>query len=178
MKTQIKKIRSGGQTGVDRGALDAARAVGIPIVGWCPNGGLAEDYTIPPGLLFAYPELEETPSKNVNQRTEWNVRDSDATLIILDQDDPHSPGTLLTEQVALALSKPLLISRTNEIEKISAWIKSLASNVILNIAGPRESESPGIYQKVYSLICELFEVGVAGNVYTEVQKNPEGIYEP
>lgn len=72
-------IRSGGQTGVDRGALDAARAAGVPIVGWCPAGGWAEDLTETPGLLTDYPELRETPSPEPAQRTEWNVRDSDVT---------------------------------------------------------------------------------------------------
>ena len=79
---RIRKIRSGGQTGVDRAALDAARQCGLKICGWCPKGGWAEDCPEPPGLLALYPELRETPSENVSQRTVWNVRDADATLII------------------------------------------------------------------------------------------------
>ena len=73
-------IVSGGQTGVDRAALDAAIARGIAYGGWCPQGGWAEDCPEPPGVLARYPLLRETPSADPAQRTEWNVRDSDASL--------------------------------------------------------------------------------------------------
>lgn len=76
------KIISGGQTGVDRAALDEAIARGMDWGGWCPKGGWAEDFPDPPGLLARYPRLKPTPQSNPVQRTEWNVRDSDATLII------------------------------------------------------------------------------------------------
>jgi len=66
----IHAIRSGGQTGVDRGALDAARAAGVPLCGWCPRGGWAEDAPEAPGIRLAYPELQETPSADPVQRTE------------------------------------------------------------------------------------------------------------
>src|SRR3984893_7494400 len=69
------RIRSGGQTGVDRAALDAALLTGRPYEGWCPKGGWAEDFLRPPGLLTIYPHLMETPSESPEQRTEWNVRD-------------------------------------------------------------------------------------------------------
>ena len=71
------EIVSGGQTGVDRAALDAALALGMRCGGWCPAGRWAEDGPIDP----RYP-LRETPSGDPAQRTEWNVRDSDATLIL------------------------------------------------------------------------------------------------
>ena len=68
--TRGLRIRSGGQTGVDRAALDAAVLTGRPYEGWCPKGGCAEDYLHPPGLLTKYPNLMETPSKSPEQRTE------------------------------------------------------------------------------------------------------------
>ena len=76
MRNKIKYIRSGGQTGVDRAALDTARKYGIEICGWCPKGGWAEDYSSPPGLLAEYPELKETPSAGTSQRTRWKRRGS------------------------------------------------------------------------------------------------------
>ena len=82
MTNKIKRIRTGGQTGVDRAALDTARKYGIEICGWCPKGGWAEDYPSPPGLLAVYPELNETPSAGTSQRTRWNMRDTDAILTI------------------------------------------------------------------------------------------------
>ncbi|MGO1311979.1 MAG: YpsA SLOG family protein, partial [Brevibacterium aurantiacum] len=92
MTSLIAAIRSGGQTGVDRGALDAARAAGVTIEGWCPAGGWAEDLPGAPGLLTDYPESRETPSPEPAQRTEWNVRDSEVTLII-------SPDTVKSWEV-------------------------------------------------------------------------------
>src|SRR5262245_30144595 len=80
------KIISGGQTGVDRAALDVAIERNMDWGGWCPKGGWAEDLTTPPGVLAKYPRLRETPDAHPLQRTEWNVRDSDATLIITDRD--------------------------------------------------------------------------------------------
>jgi putative molybdenum carrier protein len=70
------KIVSGGQTGADRAALDWALARGVPCGGWCPKGRKAEDGPID----LKYP-LKETPSSSYLQRTEWNVRDSDATVV-------------------------------------------------------------------------------------------------
>src|SRR5262250_2820655 len=79
------KIISGGQTGVDRAALDVAIERGMSWGGWCPKGGWAEDFPDPPGLLSKYPWLRETSSPQPAQRTEWNVRDSDAVLIIVER---------------------------------------------------------------------------------------------
>jgi putative molybdenum carrier protein len=78
------KIFSGGQTGVDRAALDVAIERGLPWGGWCPKGGWAEDFPGAPGLLSKYPHLRETPLAHPRQRTEWNVRDCDAALIVVD----------------------------------------------------------------------------------------------
>ena len=78
------KIISGGQTGIDRAALDAAIEMGVDYGGWCPKGGWAEDFRKPPGLLARYPLLRETPSAEPIQRTEWNVRDADRLMILMD----------------------------------------------------------------------------------------------
>jgi len=77
------RIRSGGQTGVDRAALDAAVLTGRPYEGWCPKGGWAEDFLHPPGLLTKYPHLIESPSESPERRTDWNVRDSAATVVFV-----------------------------------------------------------------------------------------------
>src|SRR5262245_33304323 len=94
-------IRSGGQTGVDRAALDVAVRLKLPYAGWCPRGGWAEDAANPPGVLAAYPRLAETPSADPAQRTAWNVRDAHATLIVTPGADlANSRGTRFTRQMA------------------------------------------------------------------------------
>ncbi len=103
-------IRSGGQTGVDRAALDFAVMNGLNYGGWCPRGGWAEDYPTAPGLLVAYPRLAETASTDPKQRTAWNVRDSHATLILVLGDAlDRSQGTLFTRQSADLFLRPLLV---------------------------------------------------------------------
>src|ERR1700720_3610304 len=89
-------IRSGGQTGVGRAALDAAMATGRAYEGWCPKGGWAEDFPHRPGLLTKYPHLTETPSESLEQRTEWNVRDSAATVVFVPSSNYRSGGTDFT----------------------------------------------------------------------------------
>src|SRR5262245_55320595 len=101
------EIRSGGQTGVDRAALDVALELGLPCGGWCPRGRRAEDGPIPDH----YP-LRETRSPAYPVRTRWNVRDSDGTLI-LTRGRPDR-GTLLTEELARDMGKPLLVVGLNE----------------------------------------------------------------
>src|SRR6202167_3351570 len=78
------KLISGGQSGVDRAVLDVAEACGTNYGGWCPKGGWAEDFPQPPGLLARYPNLKQTPLADPAQRTEWNVRDADACMILID----------------------------------------------------------------------------------------------
>jgi len=146
-------ILSGGQTGVDRAALDFALAHGIAYCGWCPRGGWAEDLQAPPGLLAVYPRLRETPSEDPQQRTAWNVRDGDATLVLRTADDrSRSPGTALAERAAAALERPLErvyldgSSASAGGARIAALLAALPPSAALNIAGPRESEVPGIYR--------------------------------
>jgi hypothetical protein len=102
---------SGGQSGVDRAALDVATARGIDYAGWCPRGGWAEDFPTPPGLLARYPKLKQTPLADPAQRTEWNVRDSDACLIIVDAGGIKvSRGTVLARELAHRYRKPLFVA--------------------------------------------------------------------
>ena len=150
-------IRSGGQSGVDRAALDTARAYGIPICGWCPNGGWAEDFPSPPGLLAWYPELVETPLSRVEQRTVWNVRDSVATLIISPQSSSFSGGTRLTERAAEVFHRPLLtVHGPADARAVALWLNSLENDLVLNIGGPRASECPSAYEETARLLSAVF----------------------
>ncbi len=139
-KPLATKIISGGQTGVDRAALDVALALGIPCGGWCPKGRRAEDGTIP-----AHYPLMETTSKDYRVRTRRNVRDSDGTLILTR--GPVSGGTALTRRLTKELDKPCLVidlAQRPRASDVRAW---LAYNNIraLNVAGPRESSQAGIH---------------------------------
>lgn len=156
--SKIKKIRSGGQTGVDRAALDAAKKNNVSICGWCPRDGWAEDMTNPPGLLKKYPELKETKSKDPKIRTEWNVRDSDATIIIC-PNNINSPGTTLTEKFAVKHNKSyIVINNDNYKNNLFKWLKNLPSNIDLNIAGPRLSEWDKAYNTTYTILNELIQI--------------------
>ena len=148
------KIISGGQTGVDRAALDVAIERGMDWGGWCPKGGWAEDMRDPPGVLVRYPNLRETPENDPKQRTEWNIRDSDATLIVLPAGAP-SPGTDFTVACAVKYAKPYIAidpSDPDAAKNFQEWLNGFASVSSLNIAGPRESERPGIYAATRTLL--------------------------
>lgn len=153
----IGRIVSGGQTGVDRAALDAAIRHEIPYGGWCPRGGWAEDLPHPPGVLTAYPRLSETPSADPTERTVWNVRDSDATLVLL-AGGRDSPGMTLAIAAAEQLVRPLLVADLGDrdvIDEVRAWLSGLDDETVLNVAGPRESESPGCYAKAAAVLDTL-----------------------
>lgn len=149
------KIISGGQTGVDRAALDVAIALDIPHGGWCPKGRLAENNTTIP---LEY-NLQETDSADFEERTKFNIRDSDATLIIIPViPNNASDGTQLTINEVTRCKKPFLIIGLNKafnFDEILIWI---IENKIttLNIAGPRESNAPGIYQETFKILKKLF----------------------
>ena len=145
-------IHSGGQTGVDRAALDAAMARGVPVGGWCPQGRRAEDGPIPP----RYP-LTETGSAEYAVRTRWNVRDAEATLV-LTFGEPDA-GTALTIEEARALGKPLCIVDLGaewEVAPVAAWLLEEGVRV-LNVAGPRESSAPGIYAEARAFMDRLLD---------------------
>ena len=153
----VGTIRSGGQSGVDRGALDAARDIGTPISGWCPRGGWAEDLLDPPGLLKLYPEMIETPSRKIEQRTEWNARDSSATLILC-SNEGKSPGTDATIEFAKKYKKPYMVVTHQSPTDVFSWLIELGENLTLNVAGPRESEAPGAYDYTKRFILELLKL--------------------
>ena len=147
----VAKIVSGGQTGVDRAALDAALTLKIPCGGWCPHGRLAEDGVIAP----AYP-LQETPSADYAERTEWNVRDSDGTLILA-RGEPTG-GTAMTVDFARRWHRPCLVldlDRRPAPEQARVWARAERVRV-LNVAGPRESKQPGIYDEAKKFLQQLF----------------------
>ena len=151
----IEKIISGGQTGVDRAALDLALESGIPCGGWCPRNRIAED-----GRVSERYPLKETATSDPSVRTELNVIDSDGTLI-LTWGKP-SRGTLLTILCARHHRKPFLevnLEGQPEIESLHKWIHSQAIRV-LNIAGPRESHDPGtIYVQAKRFLTGLLQAG-------------------
>jgi len=143
----LTRILSGGQTGVDRAALEAAIELGIPHDGWCPLGRMAEDGRIP--LKY---HLKETFSSDYAVRTRLNVRDADGTLILYRE--PLEGGTALTWQFAVEMEKPVLLVELGFPPVFEAFFLWLYENDIrtLNIAGPRESRFPGISQEAKSLV--------------------------
>lgn len=147
----LQLIVSGGQTGVDRAALDAALAAGLACGGWCPRGRRAEDGAIP----SRYP-LRETPGTGYPERTAWNVRDSDATLV-LTRGRPRG-GTALTIGLARRAGRPLLVvdlAVAAAAGDVSDWIGREGIRT-LNVAGPRESEAPGIHAAATRFLGAVF----------------------
>jgi hypothetical protein len=150
----LQKIVSGGQTGADRAALDAARAANFPFGGWIPQGRWAEDGAVDP----AYSGLRETASSEPAERTRLNVIDSDATLIV-----SHGPligGTALSFKIAVELAKPVLHIDLRIVDPARAtcdathWLCDHEVEV-LNVAGARASADPEIYAATFSLISAI-----------------------
>jgi hypothetical protein len=157
----LRKIISGGQTGADRAALEAARAWNLPIGGWVPAGREAEDGTIPAEFV----ELRETATRLPEERTRLNVQDSDGTLII--SHGALTGGSALTLELAQQRHKPVLhidLSQMPMHGAIRAVLGWLRSNPIenLNVAGPRASEDAhaqrGTFAVVAGVLARLDEV--------------------
>lgn len=152
--TEDRRLRvvSGGQTGVDRAALDAAVAAGLEIGGWCPRDRRAEDGRVPD----RYP-LRETAARSYIRRTHWNVRDSDATLVL--NIEPLDGGTAETVRRAEALGRPHLVvdlEGAPDAEAVRRWIA--AHHVVtLNVAGPRESRRPGVYARARAFMERVLD---------------------
>ena len=148
------KIISGGQTGADRAALDAALARGGEAGGWCPKGRLAED-----GIIDDRYPLTETSRRDYAQRTRFNVRDSDATLIVARR--PLTGGTALTERLALACGKPCLVVHPDHTPDAVAvcrnWVERHGVR-ILNVAGPRHSTTNSAYTDARRIMDALLDL--------------------
>ena len=146
----LERIVSGGQTGVDRAALDAAGARGIARGGWCPAGRWAEDGPVPDD----YP-LRETPSADPAERTAWNVRDADATLVLA-PGPPHG-GSALSLAVARELGRPVVVvdlAAAPDPQATAAWLTHRRVRV-LNVAGPRESQAPGVAAEARDFLVQV-----------------------
>jgi putative molybdenum carrier protein len=149
----VHRIISGGQTGVDRAALDFAQQLGIECGGWVPKGRMAEDGVIP----ARYPNLVETESDDPKVRTECNVRDSDATILITR--GAPTGGSAFTFEVAIRLGKPVFHVDLNResmdqvVPQVCRWLQDLHP-AVLNVAGPRESEDHDIYDLTKVLLEE------------------------
>lgn len=138
----LRKVVSGGQTGVDRAALDAALEDGMETGGWCPLGRRAED-----GEISREYQLVETESASYSRRTKLNVRDSDGTLVL--NMGKIDGGTAETVKHAERMGKPcpiVALDQAADTSSVNAWLSR--HNVrVLNVAGPRESRRPGIYRE-------------------------------
>jgi hypothetical protein len=150
MFPMLTRIISGGQTGVDQAALRAATSLDIAIGGWCPPGRVSEDGVIP--AIFPLEETPDDRSPNApdiprSQRTEWNVRDSDATLVLcLGPIADAGAGTRFAADCAPRYGKLLLVADPAvlaDAPRVRQWINSRGIH-ILNVSGPSESSSPGI----------------------------------
>jgi hypothetical protein len=151
---QVHEIWSGGQTGVDRAALEVARDLGLLTGGWVPLGRLAEDGTIPE----RYAGLRETETRDYGERTTRNVEDSDATLILYRY--RLTGGTAFTKMEAIRLGRPHLAvdlaeqSLGEAATKIREWLDPLPGSR-LNVAGPRSSSDPDIHDAARALLREV-----------------------
>jgi hypothetical protein len=154
------RIISGGQTGADRAALDWAIARGIAHGGWCPRGRRAED-----GRIAKRYDLIETPSRDYEQRTRWNVRDSDGTLIV-SRAAELTGGSAYTARCAERLARPWLHVHlgVDDAQTIRTFLERHRIRT-LNVAGPRASSDAGIYEYVFGLLERFAAVeplGAAG----------------
>lgn len=161
------KVISGGQTGVDRAALRAALSKGLKVGGWCPPNRDSEDGAIPSGF-----PLTETPCEHSSlaphiprsQRTEWNVRDSDATLVLkpVMNYGRGDSGTDWAIKAASIYHRPILICDLDSQQsgkKIIDWIIT-EKIAILHIAGPSERSAPGVGEQTYQLLDKVFNACV------------------
>ncbi len=161
----LTKIVSGGQDGVDQAALRAAQALGVACGGWCPPGRKCNSGVIPevfPLQETPYDRSPDTPATPRSLRTEWNVRDSAATVIfrptIGTKDDP---GTDFTERCAKEkYRRPCLVCdpySPKAIQKVSRWIAAHDIQT-LNVAGPSGDTVGGIGSQVFDLLTKIIEV--------------------
>ncbi|MBW2557562.1 MAG: putative molybdenum carrier protein [Deltaproteobacteria bacterium] len=154
----IEKIISGGQTGADRATLDAAIKAGIPHGGWTPKGRETED-----GVLPDKYQLQEMPTNSCSKRTEQNVLDSDGTVIV--SHGKLTGGSALTQKLAEDYKRPHIHLNMNElsvnaaVDTLRVWIENNEIQV-LNVAGPRASKDPDIYNMTAKILETLFMDGL------------------
>jgi hypothetical protein len=150
------KVISGGQTGVDRAALDAARDLGLPYGGYVPRGRWTEEGPLPQG----YGGMVETEGRHPSARTKRNVAAANATLIVARGD--CEGGTLLTLRTARALGKPHLVidlavtSLEEAARTVRDWLEATAPET-LNVAGPRASKDPEIYKEAKAILVAALQ---------------------
>ena len=159
--TKLTRITSGGQTGVDQAALRAAQKSGLPCGGWCPPGRVCESGRIPGHFPMQETPAEcspDAPDIPRSQRTEWNVRDSDATLILRPSlRGSEESGTDWTARCAAAYGKPSYVcdpADADAVIKIENWLNALPIQT-LNVAGPSEETAPGIGDQAYTILVQL-----------------------
>jgi len=149
------KVISGGQSGADQAALDWANAHGIDHGGWCPKGRRSED-----GAIDAKYRLTETESAGYLERTELNVRDSDATLVFTLAEELDG-GSKRTVEIAQKLGKPWRHIHPRVHPKYIASFLAKHNVRVLNVAGKRESQAPGIGGWVAAILEQAIRVEVA-----------------
>jgi Circularly permutated YpsA SLOG family len=150
----IVKLVCGGETGADRAAVDFALTHHVAYGGWVPRDGWAEDFYEPPGLLGVYAEFVPTQSTDLAVRTTLNVRDSTAT-IVFSPPIATSSGVTQTLTMANVLKRPIAVidpSSPDADALFDAFLRRIGPEVTLNVAGPRESEVPGLYEAVTDLL--------------------------
>jgi hypothetical protein len=150
----ITQIVSGAQTGVDRAALDVALELGIDVGGWMPRGFLAEDGKHP-DFAEKY-GMEAMTVSSYPARTRMNVEIADAVLILVDDPEQNTGGTRLTENIARELNKRWAMTylRPVSVEYARGWIKECGDGILM-VAGPRESKSPGIYERAKAFLLAV-----------------------
>lgn len=149
-------IVSGGQTGADRAGWDAAIELGLPYGGWVPKARRAEDGRIPDRYT-----CKETSSSDYPFRTRLNVQESDGTVVFA-RGEPER-GSALTQNLAFRLRKPCIAFDIDGdglgiVEQLREWIERNGIHV-LNVAGNRESKSPGIGERVRRILVEALREG-------------------
>ncbi len=157
----IGKIVSGGQTGVQRGALAAAIELGFPYGGMVPKGRLAEDGRVPE----RFGKVTVAPRKDYLYSAEWNVTHSDATLVITREPvdmryrlDVGSSVTQWTVKFCIDHGKPHILLTRRNVAAAMDWMRGIGrQDIVLNIAGSSESESPGIETTTFGFVSDLIK---------------------